>query len=130
MTTMVWTYLFYLTICVAITIWVAKTLHRYGVAFVTSGHEASAELINAHAHLLIVGYYLLSIGAISFALRYGGKADDATTAIEVLSTKVGGIVLGIGALHFAMMTVFAKMRRAIERRVRDVPYAVDAEVRS
>ena len=53
MNTIVITYLTYLGISVALTVWVAQTLHKNGRVFlidVFSGHEALADSVN---HLLV-----------------------------------------------------------------------------
>ena len=37
--TIVVTYLVYVVLCVAIAIWVGRTLRRYGTIYLTEGHE-------------------------------------------------------------------------------------------
>src|SRR5437879_12712146 len=84
-----WTYIAYLLISVALTIWVARTLHKNGRIFLVDsllGNEPLADSVN---HLLVVGFYLINIGFVTLALKYGDKATDARTALEILSTKVG-----------------------------------------
>ncbi len=112
----VWTYLAYLAISVALTIWVARTLHKNGRIFLVDsfvGNEALADSVN---HLLVVGFYLINIGFVSLALKYGDKATDAQTALEILSTKVGLVLLVLGVMHFFNLFTFAKMRRRAELR--------------
>ena len=116
MTTMVWMYLAYLGICVAIATWVARTLRQYGTVFITDGKNEPNPLVDAQTRLLIVGFNLIVLGATSYALKMGGEAVDARTAIEVLSTKVGGIVVVIGLMHFGMVGIFSGMRDTAIRR--------------
>ncbi|MDB6023215.1 MAG: hypothetical protein JWQ04_3072 [Pedosphaera sp.] len=107
----VWTYLAYLGISVALTIWVARTLHKNGRIFLVDsflGNEALADSVN---HLLVVGFYLINIGFVTLALKYGDKAVDAQTALEALSTKVGLVLVVLGVMHFFNLFVFSKMRR-------------------
>ena len=53
----------------------------------------------------------------TLALRYGGQATDARTALEILSTKVGLVLVVLGVMHFFNLAVFSKMRRrAIQHR--------------
>jgi hypothetical protein len=117
MNPVVWTYLAYLTISVALTVWVAKTLHKNGRIFLVEsfhGNEALADSVN---HLLVVGFYLVNIGYVTLALKYGGTPENAQSALEVLSTKVGWVLLILGGMHFFNLLVFSKMRkRAISER--------------
>ena len=110
MTTMVWVYLGYLVICIVVTFFVARALRLHGPIFMAGKDSNESPLIRAKTHLMIVGFYLVALGLIGFALRHGGSATDAKTAIEVLSTKVGGMVFVIGFMHFTMVAVFASLR--------------------
>ena len=107
----VWTYLAYLAISIALTVWVARTLHKNGRVFLVDsflGNEPRADSVN---HLLVVGFYLVNIGFVSLALKHGDKAADAQSALEILSTKVGLVLLVLGAMHFFNLYVFARLRR-------------------
>ena len=106
MTTMVWVHLGYLAACILITALVARTLREHG-PLIMAGKKSVSPLITAKTHLMVVGFYLLTLGLTGFALRVGGTATDATTAIEILSTKIGGMVLMIGLIHFAMFGTFS-----------------------
>jgi hypothetical protein len=112
---LVTTYIAYLLISIAVTVWVAHTLHKHGRIFLVDsflGNETLADSVN---HLLVVGFYLVNVGYISLALRYGDKPADAAQAIETLSTKVGVVLLILGVMHFINIRIFSSMRRrAIE----------------
>ena len=108
---MVWVYLTYLAICVFVTILVARTLRTHGAVFMAGKESEGSSLVRAKTHLMEVGFYLVTLGLVGFVLRYGGNAIDATTAIEILSTKIGGMVFIIGFMHFMMVAVFAAIRR-------------------
>lgn len=110
MTTMVWVYLGYLTVCVMVAMLVARTLRVHGPTFMSGEDKNASPLVKAKTHLMVVGFYLMTLGLIGCALRYGGEAVDATTAIELLSTKIGAMVLAIGMMHFCMVAVFASAR--------------------
>src|SRR5258707_7687024 len=100
MTPIVWTYLSYLVISIAMTIWVARTLHKNGRIFLVDafgGNEALADSIN---HLLVVGFYLINVGYVSLALKEGGMPADLQGVIETLSRKVGVVLLVLGGMHF------------------------------
>jgi hypothetical protein len=104
-------YLVYLLTSLALTIWVARTLHRNGRIFLVQAFRGSEPMADAVNHLLVVGFYLINIGFITFALRYGAKPADAQGAFEFVSTKLGVVLLVLGAMHFFNMFNFDKMRR-------------------
>jgi hypothetical protein len=107
----IWTYLLYLGVSVALTVWVAKTLHKNGRVFLVDsflGNEGLADSVN---HLLVVGFYLVNIGFVTLALKYGDKAVDAQTGLEILSSKVGLVLVVLGIMHFFNLFVFSRMRR-------------------
>jgi hypothetical protein len=54
---------------------------------------------------------LINLGLITWALRYGEKPGDTQQMIEFLSTKLGVVLLVLGAMHFFNMFNFDKMRR-------------------
>ena len=107
----VWTYLFYVVISVALTLWVAQTLHKNGRIFLVDaflGNEAIADSVN---HLLVVGFYLINIGYVTLALKYGEKPGNLQEAIEFLSTKVGLVLVVLGVMHFFNLYILSASRR-------------------
>jgi len=106
-----WTHLAYLIISIALTVWVARTLHKNGRIFLVDcfhGNEGLADSVN---HLLVVGFYLINVGFVTLALRFGVLAGDMKEALESLSTKVGLVLLVLGAMHFFNLAVFTSCRR-------------------
>src|SRR5438093_1530735 len=110
-TATVWTYLAYLAISVALTVWVARTLHKNGRIFLVDSFLGNEPLADSVNHLLVVGFYLVNIGFVTLALKYGDKAVDAQSALEILSSKVGLVLVVLGVMHFFNLYVFAKLRR-------------------
>jgi hypothetical protein len=107
----VWTYVFYVVISVALTLWVAQTLHKNGRIFLVDaflGNEPIADSVN---HLLVVGFYLINIGYVTLALKYGEKPGNLQEAIEFLSTKVGLVLVVLGVMHFFNLYVLSASRR-------------------
>jgi len=100
------TYLLYLPISLAITIWVARTLRRNGRVFLITAFNDNISLADSVNHLLVVGFYLINIGYVALALRYGTKPTNLTAAVEFLSTKVGFVLLVLGAMHFLNLYIF------------------------
>ncbi len=111
------TYLAYLAISVALTVWVARTLHKSGRIFLVDSFLGNEKLADSVNHLLVVGFYLINIGFVTLALKYGVAAASAQEAVETLSTKVGLVLLVLGGMHFFNLYVFTKMRkRALTHR--------------
>jgi hypothetical protein len=111
MNTIVVTYLSYLAISIALTVWVAQTLHKNGRVFlvdVFQGNEALADSVN---HLLVVGFYLINLGYVSLALKLGYNLESATEGIEALSWKVGMVLVVLGGMHFFNLYIFSRIRR-------------------
>ncbi|MCI0683566.1 MAG: hypothetical protein L0Y71_15790 [Gemmataceae bacterium] len=124
---MVWTYLAYLAISIGLTVWVAHTLHKNGRIFLVDsflGHEKLADSVN---HLLVVGFYLINIGAVSVALKYGAPAANAQEAIEYLSFKLGLVLLILGVMHFGNLVVFTKMRKRALNKAEEAPVVTLAD---
>jgi hypothetical protein len=123
-TTTAWTYLAYLGICVGITVWVARTLRKHGRTFLTDGRDDRKELSDSLSHLLVVGFYLVNLGVICFAMKIQGSAADLRAALELLSTKVGTILVVLGVMHFLILAVFGSARKGQDRpRRNDEPAA-------
>lgn len=111
MTLIVWTHLAYLAISIAITVWVARTLHRNGRVFLVDCFHGNTELADSINHLLVVGFYLINVGFVSLALRFGVAAANAQEALESLSTKIGLVLLVLGGMHFFNLAVLTTCRR-------------------
>jgi len=73
------------------------------------GDPESADAVN---HLLVVGFYLINIGFVSLALKTAAVIDTSRAAIELLSDKMGMVLLILGAMHFFNLYVFSRIRRS------------------
>ena len=111
MNTIVVTYLAYVCLSVALTVWVAQTLHKNGRIFLVDVFHGNEELADSVNHLLVVGFYLINLGYVTLALRIGYDVESAREGIEALSWKVGLVLLVLGAMHFFNLIVFTRIRR-------------------
>jgi hypothetical protein len=111
MTPIVWTYLIYLAISLLLTVWVARTLHKNGRIFLVDSFDGNEPLADSVNHLLVVGFYLINVGYVTLALREGSAPADVRGVIELLSGKLGIVLLVLGGMHFFNLLVFSKMRR-------------------
>jgi hypothetical protein len=129
-TTIVVTYIVYLLISVNLTIWVARTLHKRGAIFLEDAFNGNQELAASVNHLLVVGFYLTNIGFVSLALKSDAQIATSRAAIEMLSNKLGWVLLILGGMHFFNLFVFSRIRtHAQNRGLRRPPVAPDAMLR-
>jgi hypothetical protein len=103
-------YLSYLVVSIGLTVWVATTLSRNGLVFLHDVFDDD-KLATAVNHLLVMGFYLLNLGYVAFAMRSGALVDDASQALETLSRKLGLVLLVLGLLHFVNVFVLGRYRR-------------------
>ena len=106
------TYLVYLFISVCLTIWVARTLYKRGSIFLVDAFHGNTELADSVNHLLVVGFYLINIGFVSLALKTAAIINTSRAAIELLSDKMGMVLLILGGMHFFNLYVFSRIRRS------------------
>ena len=92
-------YLTYLAISIALTVWVASTLHKNGRIFLVEAFHGNTELADSVNHLLVVGFYLINIGYIALALKTADALTSARQVIELESSKIGVVLLILGIMH-------------------------------
>lgn len=120
------TYCFYLSISIALTVWVARTLFQNGRVFLVDvfhGDDAMADSVN---RLLVVGFYLINLGYVTLALKMGYDVNSARGSIEALSQKVGWVLLVLGGMHFFNLYVFSRIRRRSFLEIAPPPVEPDA----
>ena len=115
------TYAIYLVISITVTIWVARTLHANGRAFLVEAFHGQQVLADSVNHLLVVGFYLINIGWIVMTLRTPYDLYTARAAIELLSDKIGTVLFVLGLMHFFNLYVFSRFRRRALDRVAGLP---------
>ena len=109
------TYALYMAISVALTVWVANVLFKNGKIFLVDIFHGNIELADSVNRLLVVGFYLINIGYICLVLKENNAIGNLQVVVEVLSYKVGGIILILGAMHFLNLIVFFKQRNRAKR---------------
>lgn len=103
-------YFVYLLISIALTVWVARTLHKNGRIFLVDAFHGNTDLADSVNHLLVVGFYLINVGYIALALKTQAQLNTLREVIELESVKIGVVLLILGVMHFFNILVFAKMR--------------------
>ena len=106
-------YLTYLAVTVPLTIWVARTLSTNGQVFLEDVFTDNASLAEAINKLLVVGFYLLNVGFVLLYLRTGETAYGLASLVEVVSVKVGVVMIVLGLIHFTNVYVFNSIRRRV-----------------
>jgi hypothetical protein len=112
----VMSYSVYLAIGLALTVWVARTLERNGRVFLVDAFRGNAELADSVNRLLVVGFYLINIGYVTLALSTSGNLGSTRAAIELVSDKIGVVLLVLGLMHFFNLFVFHRLRKRGQER--------------
>jgi hypothetical protein len=105
------TYVIYLLLGVALTMWVGRTLSRNGRVFledVFCGDRRMAEAVN---QLLVAGFYLINFGFVVWYLRPSTNVHDTRQVFDALSVKVGVVLLVLGGIHLGNLWLFTHLRR-------------------
>jgi hypothetical protein len=109
-------YVLYLAITIALTVTVARALSRSGQVFLSDVFGGNDTLGTAVNRLLVVGFCLLNLGFAALTMRTTANITTARQMFEMLSIKLGELLLIIGTLHVANVFVFTRIRRATQDR--------------
>jgi len=101
----------YLFLSAALTFVTGRTLDRSGRAFLAEWFGGNDALARAVSRLLILGFYLLSLGYVVLSMRTAGNVGTAAQVMQLLSVKIGEFLLVLGALPLVILAVFARIRR-------------------
>jgi len=115
-------YLIYLTITVAVTIWVARSLHRNGALFLVDAFDGNRELAASVNHLLVVGFYLVNVGYVLWMLRTWQEIAAIRQLIEHISERVGVVLVVVGLMHLFNVFMLSRWRKASLRNAAVVPH--------
>jgi hypothetical protein len=105
------TYLVYLLISSGLTVVVGTGLARSGRAFLLDVFNGNDALARAVSRLLVLGFYLLSLGFVTLTMRTPGDITSARAGLQVLSVKVGEVLLVLGVLPLITLAALARTRR-------------------
>ncbi|SEG14566.1 hypothetical protein SAMN05421819_1947 [Bryocella elongata] len=109
-------YALYVAISLAMTAWVARTLHRNGRVFLVDAFRGNEILADAVNHLLVVGFYLVNIGFILLALKTEYSMANLRAVLEVESWKLGVVVTVLGIMHVTNIVILTLMRFGTRNR--------------
>jgi hypothetical protein len=108
--------LLYLLISTALTVVVGTGLARSGRAFLLDVFSGSETLARAVSRLLVLGFYLLSLGFVTLTMRTGGDVSSARVGLQLLSVKVGEVLLVLGVLPPLTLAALARTRRRSQNK--------------
>ena len=105
------TYVVYLLLSVALTVWVASVLSKHGKVFLADVFNRDEHLVVAVNQLLVVGFYLINIGFVALLLQTDDKIANASDAMETLAMKLGTVALVLGGVHLVNVWIFNEIRK-------------------
>lgn len=94
------TYALYFIVLLFVVLYVGQMLYKNGRPFLVntfSGNETLADAVNK---FLLAGYYLTNIGYTIIALKIWDNVPSPIAMLNVLSFKIGAIVITLGMMHF------------------------------
>ena len=104
-------YILYLCLSILLTIWVARTLFKNGKIFLVDIFHGNKELADSVNNLLLVGFYLINVGYAVYTLQITSDIVNVQEMIEMLSLKIGMIILILGGMHFMNLYIFFTLRK-------------------
>jgi hypothetical protein len=116
MSPIVVTYLLYLAITVGLTLWVGRVLAVNGRRVLTAALGDDV-LGGAVAALLLVAFYLVTLGVVGLSLRTGADVRTARDALELLAGKIGRVLLILGLIHLGNLALTALYGGRLPARV-------------
>ncbi|WP_206431586.1 hypothetical protein [Deinococcus psychrotolerans] len=103
-------YIAYLSISLAVTVWVGRTLFGNGRIFLLDAFSGNTQMADSVNQLLRVGFYLLNFGFIALFLNTGSVPATVGELVKQLSWQLGVVLLVLGAIHLFNMKNIAGMR--------------------
>ncbi len=106
-------YLIYLPITILLTYFVSRTLFKNGKIFMLDIFKGKEGIANATNRLFEVGFYLLNLGWALLILKFEDNQFNNTyqNLIEILSAKIGGFSMYLGAMLFLNVFLFFRGRK-------------------
>jgi len=104
------TYASYVIISLLLTIWVGRTLFTNGNVFLMEIFDRDNLLVTSINKLLLIGFYLINFGYILRNLVVRAKLNSLAECIEMLSMKIGVIIITLGIMHFVNLIILFILR--------------------
>ncbi len=111
----IYAYSIYLFICLMVTFFIGRDLHRKGYYLILDLFE-NEEFTTTVNNILLVLYYLVNMGYVTVTLLQIGEVIDIVQLLEHLSLRIGLILFLLGSLHFnniIMLQLLSKKKHKI-----------------
>jgi hypothetical protein len=108
------TYLVYLLVSVSLTVVVGQVLSRSGRLFLVDALGGSDSAARGISNLIVVSFYLISLGFVALTIRTSGDSVTARQAIQLLATKIGEVLLLLAVLYLAGIVSLTRLRRRLK----------------
>lgn len=96
----IYTYSIYLILSAWIVIIVGQSLYKNGRPFVLDAFDHNEPIADAVNLSLLIGYYLLNIGACIIQVKNWGEINTIATMIEHIAQKLSEVCLLLGVMHY------------------------------
>lgn len=90
----------YLIISYFITIHLGKVCHKNGGVYLRNLYPENTAFVDRINNLLLLGFYLLNLGYVTFVLRGWPQIEGMQQMIAQLSVKIGNIMLLLALMHY------------------------------
>lgn len=101
----------YLVVAVTMTVWLASTLYRNGIALLRERDGQHLALAEATSYLLVIGFSLFTLGY-AFLLLDVAEDMDSMTALQVLVQRLGILLVSLALIHLGSTLFFLRFRRS------------------
>jgi hypothetical protein len=105
-------YLSYLVVSAGVTVAAGRALARGGRTFLRDAYGGDGSQADAVSRLLVAGFYLLSLGFVALTAGMPASIGSLSHGLQLLSVKVGQLLLVLGAEYFGFLFAFGRLRRA------------------
>jgi hypothetical protein len=116
-------YSVYLGACAPLIAGLGWIFHRAGGVFLKDAFAGNTTLVDAVARLLDIGFYLVSVGYVAISYSTEWPIVDYATVAKIAITKIGGLMLLLGAAHLFNLLLLALFR---QRRTASIASAAGA----
>jgi len=118
------TYSVYILLTVLLTLWVGRTLFTNGRVFLMEIFNEDDVLVDSVNKLLLIGFYLINFGYVLRNLIIRNEIVDIAGSIEMLSIKIGLIVIVLGIMHFFNLFVLFVFRSKAKKEKETVVHNI------
>lgn len=130
-------YSIYIPTTIALSIWIAKSLHKNTKAFLVERFQHNESLASSTNNLIQTGFYLIAFGFSFMKMRirnnahYGGNDKliydqliSSQEMIEELAMKLGSFTLILGLLLFFNFFIMLLIQRP-KRQIQQAPFIIN-----